>query len=411
MNLSSWRCISFLNDAHFKWTWLNVVGVGLLCASMNEGRAEWQRVEIDPVFRAEGVAAADFNNDGQIDIAAGDVWYAAPNWERHEIRPVGEYFFDKGYSQCFCAWAWDINRDGWQDVILVGFPGEPFHWYENPKGEAGHWKPHVIHSSICNESPLFTDLTGDGIPEVVLGSQPEAQMGYLSVPDVTECAKPWKFVAISEPGDPAKNGTFRYYHGLGVGDVNNDGRNDVVIPHGWWEGPATHTGPWAFHPLSLSKQNKGDPLTASNIHVIDLDLDGDQDFVMSSAHGYGVWWFENAGAGSSEPFVYHLIDESFSQTHSLALVDLKGNGELALVTGKRFFAHMGPDPGEFDPVVMNYFEIKREAGKKPVFAKRNIAAGDNTGVGTQFQMADVDQNGKLDVVLSNKKGVNLLLQK
>jgi hypothetical protein len=382
---------------------------------------KWERIKIDDKLRAEGVAAADINKDGKLDVAAGDVWYEAPDWKMHRFRqpltqahqPTEAYDGSKGYSNCFASFARDLNGDGWDDLIVVGYPGDPFYWYENPQNKSdGDWKQYEIWHSACNETVLFTDITGDGQPELILGSQPERQMGYLTVPAVEACQKKWVFTPISEAGEPNQNGTFKYYHGLGTGDVNSDGRTDVIIPHGWWEGPAKPTKDlWTFHPFALSKENKGNPLPASNIHVLDLDLDGDNDLIMSSAHAFGIWWFENPGANSSDPFKYHLIDEAFSQTHALAMVDLLGNGKPALVTGKRYFAHMGSDPGEFDPVVMYWFEIERSKGQPPKFTKHEIEAGRDTGVGTQFEMIDFNKDGTLDLVLSNKKGVNVILQK
>lgn len=381
---------------------------------------QWERIKLDDTFRAEGVTAGDFNKDGKLDVAAGDVWYAAPGWKMHQFRqpltqqgkPTDKYDGSKGYSNCFASFTYDLNADGWDDLIVVGYPGDPFYWYENPQNKEGPWKQFEIWHSACNETVLFTDITGDGKPELILGSQPERQIGYLSLPSSDKCHEKWTFTAISEAGEPNQNGTFKYYHGLGTGDVNNDGRLDVIIPHGWWEAPAKiSTDLWTFHPLPLNKENKGNPLPASNIHVIDLDLDGDNDIVMSSAHAFGIWWFENPGPNSTEPFKYHLIDESFSQTHALALVDLLGKGVPTLVTGKRYFAHMGSDPGEHDPVVMHWFEIERTKGQPPKFIKHEIEAGKNTGVGTQFQMIDFNKDGTLDVVLSNKKGVNVLLRK
>lgn len=395
------------------------LSIMLLAAMTAAADAQWQRVPIDGQFRAEGVAAGDFNKDGLLDVVAGDVWYAAPDWTRHALRqsldregkPTDKYDGSKGYSNTFASWAYDVNGDGWDDVIHVGFPGAPCYWYENPQNQPGLWKQFEIWHSACNETPLFTDLTGDGKPELILGSQPERQMGFLSVPSPDKCHQKWVFHAVSEAGEPNENGTFMYYHGLGVGDVNGDRRLDVAIPHGWWEAPENRTaGLWTFHPWSLSKDAGGKPLPASNIHVLDLDLDGDADIVMSSAHAFGIWWFENPGAGSTKPFQYHLIDESFSQTHALALVDLAKDGTPTLVTGKRYFAHMGSDPGEFDPVVMHTFAIRRTAGQPPKFEKQEIAAGKDTGIGTQFQMIDFNKDGRLDVVLSNKKGVNVLLQ-
>lgn len=381
----------------------------LLCADEDPN---WERQKLDGTFRSEGVAVGDFNKDGRLDVAAGDVWYAAPDWTMHEIRKPGEYFPDKGYSQSFACWAWDVNLDGWDDVIIVGFPGAPCHWYENPKNEPGHWKAHVIWHSACNESPDFLDITGDGRPELVLGSQPERQLGFLSLPHPEDATKKWEFHAISEPGEPGRNGSFHYYHGLGAGDLNGDGRTDVLIPHGWYEAPENRKGsPWRFHPYTLSKDGKGNPLPMSDLHVEDLDLDGDMDIIGGSAHAFGLWWFENTGSKDHTEFKYHLIDESYSQTHAIEFVDLNGDGKRDIVTGKRYFAHQGKDPGGRDPVVMYWYEIERTKGQAPKFHRHEIVAGRDTGVGTQFLVHDMNGDERPDIVLSNKKGANVLLQR
>ncbi|MFQ5733479.1 MAG: FG-GAP repeat domain-containing protein, partial [Planctomycetaceae bacterium] len=290
-------------------------------------------------------------------------------------------------------------------------PGAPFHWYENPKNKPGHWKEHLIWHSACNESPEFEDVDGDGTPELVLGSQPERQMGLLPLPGGKNASKKWTFNAISKPGNPTENGTFKYYHGLGVGDLNGDGRNDVLIPNGWWESPGQRTSsPWTFHPFALNATGKGAPNRAANMYVDDLDLDGDNDVIMSSAHAYGVWWYENTSGKSATKFKQHLIDKSYSQTHAMEYVDINGDGQRDIVTGKRFYAHNGRDPGGKEPVVMYWYEVKKRKGKPPKFVRHEIEAGRGTGIGTQFQVTDMNGDGKPDIVLSNKKGVNLLLQ-
>jgi hypothetical protein len=237
-------------------------------------------------------------------------------------------------------------------------------------------------------------------------------MGFASVPSIKNVAKKWDFQPISKAGEPRKNGTFKYYHGLGYGDLNKDGRTDVLIMHGWWEAPAEKpSGPWQFHPYKLSKDNKSDPLKGADIHVYDLDLDGDNDLVTSCAHEFGVWWFENVGGNSKPEFKYHLIDESYSQTHAMEFVDINGDGTKDIVTGKRYFAHNGTDPGGKDPIVMYWYEIQRKKGSPPRFIPHEIKAGRGTGVGTQFQATDINGDGRIDIVLSNKAGVNILLQK
>jgi len=370
---------------------------------------EWKRIQLDSKFRAEGVAAADVNRDGKTDILAGDVWYEAPQWSAHELRPAGDYVFDGGYSQCFASFAYDINRDGWQDYIVVGMPGEPCYWYENPRGIDRHWNQHLILREASNESPQFGDLTGNGIPELVLGA--ESQLGFCPLPADAMSAERWEFVPVGVPGDPHTNGTFKYYHGLGRGDLNGDGRSDVVIPHGWHEAPVgRETEPWLFHAFVLTKDGENEPLRAADIHIYDLDLDGDQDIIMSSAHEFGIWWFENLGAPDQTKFKYHLIDESFSQTHALCLADINHDGHQDLITGKRFYAHNGSDPGGKEAVVMYWFEVNRRPGRPPTFTRHEIPAGRDTGIGTQFQVTDITGDSLLDIVLSNKKGVNVLVQ-
>ena len=403
-------------DTHLYRIRLKTEGYHIPFVDENAAR-NWTRIELDPKFRSEGVAVGDLNNDGRNDVVAGDVWYEAPaklgaeGWKMHAFREVGNFVAGKGYSNSFCNYVWDIDEDGWTDIIVVGFPGDPFHWYRNPgKKKSDRWAKHEIWHSICNESPDFVDITGDGKPEFVFGSQPEKRMGFCPLPSKADATKKWAFHHISAPGDPHKNGTFKYYHGLGHGDLNQDGRLDVLIAHGFWSQPKDPTaGEWTFHPYAIGRDGVN-PEKTGDLWIDDLDLDGDQDIVGSSAHQFGVWWFENVGGNKKPQFRYHLIQESNSQTHAMEYVDINGDGQRDIVTGKRFFAHNGGDPGARDPALMYWFEVRKKKGEPPTFIPHEIVAGRNTGIGTQFLTVDFDKDGDLDIALSNKKGVNLLLQ-
>ncbi len=397
--------------------------LGLQATVSADDDNNWVRIRLDERFRSEGVAAGDFNRDGTPDVVAGDVWYEAPQhnsdahkdgaaWKIHEVRTPGEFVAGVGYSNSFCNFSHDINGDGLQDIIIIGFPGDPYHWYENPgPGNEVPWKQHVIWTSACNESPEFEDLNGDGIREIVIGSQPETQMGFNFLPSRERATEMSAFQAISEKGDPNQNGTFKYYHGLGVGDMNGDGHRDILIAHGWWQHPGTvgDGKVWQFHPVRVKADNGEQPLPAcANLYADDLDSDGDMDLFLSSAHAYGVWWAENTGSG---PWTLHEIDKSFSQTHAVEQTDINGDGQMDYVTGKRFFAHNGADPGAFEPVVMYWFQVVRTKGQAPKITPHKIVAGTGSGVGTQFEIQDMNLDGKPDIVLSNKKGVNVLMQK
>ena len=92
------------------------------------------------------------------------------------------------------------------------------------------------------------------------------------------------------------------------------------------------------------------------MYVFDFDGDGDNDVVGSSAHRRGIWWYEQDG----EKWKTHLIDDSIAQTHALILADMNGDGLPDLVTGKRFYAHNGRDPGEDEPPEIAWYELARE---------------------------------------------------
>ncbi len=145
------------------------------------------------------------------------------------------------------------------------------------------------------------------------------------------------------------------------------------------------------------------------MEVYDVNGDGLNDVITSSAHKTGIWWFEQKkGANGQQEFVQHEIDRSISQTHSLMLADINGDGKMDLVTGKRYWAH-GPtgDENPSAPPVVVWFELQRTKGEVS-WVKHEI--DNDSGVGTQFTIADMNGDKRPDVITSNKKGVYVFLQ-
>jgi hypothetical protein len=378
--------------------WLLAGGGAVLHAQAPKIR--FVKTVLDEKFRSEGVAVGDFNKDGKHDIAAGYVWYEAPDWKMHVMVEQTPEYDPKGYSNSFCTFAEDLNGDGWTDLIVIDFPGTPTWWFENPQGKAELWKRNTLTPVTNNESPDMVDLDGDGRRELILGFSPdpnqpdgpERQMAYATPADSPE--KPWELHAVSEKGAP---GTQKYSHGLGVGDVNRDGRNDILCADGWWESPATSTdSAWKFHAAPFGG--------CAHMHVYDYDGDGDNDVLNSSPHAFGIWWHEQV---SPNQWKTQTIDESFSQTHSVCVADINGDGLPDFVTGKRWWAHAAGDPGVNDPPVLHWFELTRKDGR-PEWISHNIDHA--SGVGTQFELADVNGDQLLDIAVSNKRGVFVFTQ-
>jgi putative membrane-bound dehydrogenase-like protein len=362
----------------------------------------FKKTQLSDQFFSEGANLGDFNHDGVMDVVSGPYWYAGPKFtERHEYYKAVPFNI-AAYSENFFAFSYDVNHDGWTDIVIIGFPGKEAWWFDNPHGKSDTWERHVMLPVVDDESPTFTDITGDGVPDLVCATG--GQFGYAEIPK-DDPTKEWKFHAITP-----KRGYQRFTHGMGVGDVNGDGRQDLLEKDGWWEQPSPGEKAqfWTFRPVKFSEGG------GSQMYAFDVNGDGRNDVVTSkAAHAYGLSWFENvAGKNGGITFKEHLFmgekpeqnefGVAFSQLHAVALADMNHDGIPDIITGKRFWAHAEHDPGSLDPAVLYWFETVREPGGNVRFIPHRIDT--NSGVGTQVVTGDLNGDGWADIVVGNKKG-------
>lgn len=414
------------------WPWLpSWTAACLLTGTLLAGQPDlisFQKQQLSDQFWAEGANAGDFNHDGVLDIVSGPYWWAGPDFrERHQYAPATESFKVKkadgteetipgfegalgknnAYSRNFVAFAHDVNQDGWDDILILGFPGEKSSWYENPKGRADLWQEHVALEVTDNESPTFVDLTGDGRPEIVCASR--GSYGWAS-PDPANPTALWKWHSLSP-----NNNYHKFTHGLGVGDVNGDGRLDLLEKDGWWEQPASLVGDpiWTFHPFPFG-------VGGSQMYAYDVNGDGLNDVIGSlAAHGFGLAWFEQVKTADGITFKEHIFMNKepnenrygvkFSQLHAVDLVDIDGDGLKDIITGKRFWAH-GPD-GDPEPgaaPVLYWWKLVRGSDGSVDFVPHRV--DDASGVGTQVVARDLNGDGQPDLIVGNKRGVFVFRQ-
>jgi len=385
--------------------------VPLFLVSIAEAQTKvpkFKKIVLSDKFHAEGSCIGDFNKDGKLDVAIGHYWYEGPDFKkRHQFieGPDAQDFDPKGYSNCFGMFTGDFNGNGWDDIVICPHPGADGFWYENPKNAGGMWKKHPASIELGNESQDFADMLG--IKRKSLLFNRNGFLGFAT-PNPAKPYEPWDFVAMNDQPDERFQ---RYTHGLGFGDINGNGKLDLLDREGWWECPADpKKTPWKFHKFPFAD-------AAAHMIVYDVDGDGLNDVVTAlNCHLYGFAWYKQIRKNGEITFEKKVLipsepaDNFFpkvSQLHALVAADMNGDGIPDVITGKRFWAH-GPE-GDVEPnapAILMWWETKRD-GANTTLVPHII--DEDSGVGTQFAVGDLNGDGIPDIVIGNKKGAFVFL--
>jgi len=374
----------------------------------------WKRQQLHGDFYSEGAAIGDINGDGKPDVVAGPFWWEGPTFEKKHAYYEPKIFSIHGYSDNFFAYVHDFNADQKNDILILGFPGKEARLYLNPGvHDDKPWPMHIVADVVDNESPVFTDITGDGKPEIVCSTG--GRFGWFA-PNWDKPAEKWAFVAVTDDMKVAK-----FTHGLGVGDVNGDGRLDLLEARRWWEN--TGEAKWTQHNFAAGVGG------GAQMFAYDFEGNGKNDvFTSLAAHRYGVAVYLQAVGqasglpGAAETAAPHwsrvlLASEQpqdndygivFSQPHAAHLADIDGDGVKDIVTGKRYWAHNGHDPDERGARVIYWYQTKRDGKGGVDFVPHLVDAG--SGVGVDVQVGDVNGDALPDIVVGNKAGVFILTQ-
>ena len=350
-------------------------------------RIRFRKRVINEASDFEAACAADINGDGKLDIVSGDTWYEAPSWTPRKFRDIGVWGRgpdSSGYRMDFADLPMDVNGDGKLDIVSSDYSTGEIFWHENAGDSKDLWPRHLIAKPGSAETSVLAPILGKNSLCVLPNCGGQVVWYELRKAGSTP---EWVEHVVGKAGAG---------HGVGWGDVNGDGKIDLITPNGWYEQLDAANDKWTWHPDWNC--NPGD--LGISTPTWDFDGDGRNEVVFGSGHHYGLFVLVPTAAGKWEQ---KPIDTSWSQVHTLILADIEKTRQPVVVTGKRYLAH-DHDIGAKEPLGVYYYKFDRKA---KAWVKYVIDEGTKAGTGLQLTAQDIRHTGRLDLLCPGKSGLYL----
>ena len=361
----------------------------------------WERRSFPLPESIWSVAALDANANGLRDLVAMGVTkvfaLTAPDWKQETI------FDAKEGKMLYCV-ALDANGDGASDLAVGRYqipwieyrdaqakgktlaaptgPDFSVAWLENPRRAGAAWPLHVVDRELNGIHGLAVgDVDADGRPDLIADS--------ISEPFFPNSLA-W-FSLGGKNSAPAvrhivtQNGADGRPHYLDFADLSHDGRGDVLVGDSgkgtftWWERGANDVMPWTKH---LIAQEKG----ATNIKAGDVNGDGCFDVVGACGHGKGVFWFEGPA------WTKHAIDAELATPHALAVGDFDSDGDLDVAVAS------------YTAYVVRWYENDGRGN----FTPHDMDVGHQQQA-YDLKAADLDGDGRIDLILAGRETRNAVV--